>query len=72
MKELRTPLHLIKNRCPDCNHGFGKQLDIKEGLVTQEDIDYFIFQALFHEEHHPDHNVEVTIYQNAPETIEEI
>ena len=70
MKETTTPLQQIKLRCQDCNHGFGKQLELKQGLVTQADIDYFIFQALFHEQRHPNHETEVIVYEKAPEEIE--
>lgn len=69
MKETKTKLHQIKLRCQDCNNGLGKQLEFDDGVITQQLIDLFIFKAMFHEQRHPQHEAEVIIYENAPETI---
>lgn len=72
MKETKTKLHQIKLRCENCNRGLGKQLKIEtQKPIDQALIDLFIFQALTHEQKHPNHQVEVIIYENAPETPKE-
>lgn len=70
MKELKTKLHQVKVRCTDCNHGVGKQLELRgqNEIIDQALIDLMIYRALFHEQRHPTHNTEVIIYENAPET----
>jgi len=68
MKETKTKLHQIKLRCSDCNHGLGKELAKEtEKPIDQALIDLFIFRGLTHERNFPTHQLEVIIYENAPE-----
>ena len=66
MEILDTPLHIAKARCKDC----WKQLALETDIITQAKIDMVIHLAEFHEARHPSHDVQVMIYEKAPETIE--
>lgn len=61
-----TPLHIAKLRCVT----EAKQLRLYEDqIITQEVIDLIMYEAEKHERIHPKHEVEVLIYNKAPEEV---
>lgn len=67
IQQLETPLHLAKVRCETC----AKNLILfRETVITQAVIDLVNSKASDHENHHPNHRIDVMIYNKAPETLD--
>lgn len=65
MKQETTPLHEVKVRCET----EFKQLFFYDAVITQAILDKAVFEAEQHERKHPTHQVEMLIWDGAPETI---
>jgi hypothetical protein len=67
MEILSTTLQIAKARCVTEM----RILDIEQNtLITQAVIDRINHAAEYHEQRHPSHEVQVMIYEKAPETVD--
>ena len=66
IQQLETDLHIAKVRCDTCP----KELILfHDSIITQAIIDLVNAKATDHENRHPDHEIDVMIYNKAPETL---
>ena len=69
IRQETTPMQKAQVHCETC---WNTLLRYDGGLITQAIIDLVNSKAVYHEQRHPGHNLEVLIYKNAPEAIEDI
>lgn len=66
MRTETTPLEKVQVRCETCMHVLWRY---SEGLITQALLDFAEHEALVHEQRHPEHSVEMLVYEKAPQEV---
>jgi len=67
MRIEKTPIEKVQVRCEDCMKILWRY---NSGAITKALFDFAEGKALFHEQRHPSHSVEVLVYEKAMEETE--